>query len=48
MKKTNVEEYVLKEVLKKCSLYERIVIRIHYRIFVKFFNEIRIIFINNS
>ncbi len=46
MNKTNVDEYVLKEILKDFSLYERIIIRIHYRIFVKFFNEIRIDFTN--
>lgn len=48
MNKTDVEEYALKEVLKNCSLYERIIIRIHYKIFIKFFNEIRIDIINNS
>lgn len=46
MKKTDVENYILNEILKSCSLYERIIIRIHYRIFVKFFNEVRIDFTN--
>lgn len=46
MKKKDVEEYVLKEILKDCSLYERLVMKVHCKTFIKFYNEVRIILVN--
>lgn len=37
MKKRNVEEDVLKEILNDCSFYERIIIKIFNKEFVKVF-----------
>ena len=35
MKHRNVEEYVLKEILKDCNLYERLFVKVNLRICVK-------------
>ncbi len=47
MKKTNVEESMLKEVLKNCSLHERIIVRIFDKEFVKVYNVARINVMND-
>ena len=42
MKKREVEKDVIKEILKNCSLHERIVVRIFDKEFVKVYNIARI------
>ena len=37
MKKKDVKENVLKEILKDCNFYERIVMRIHIKVCIKIF-----------
>lgn len=39
MKKKDVEEEVIKEILKNCSLYERIIVGIFDREFVKIYRK---------
>ncbi len=46
MKKKDVEEYVLKEILKDCNLYERIVMKVHCKTFIKLYNITRINLMN--
>lgn len=46
MKQRDVEKYVLKEILKDCSLYERIIVKIFDKEFRKIYNIIRIKLIN--
>lgn len=46
MKKRDVEKEVIREILKNCSLSERIVVRIFYREFEKMYNAIRIELMN--
>jgi len=37
MKKRNVEEDVIKEILKNCTLYERIVVKVFNKQFIKIY-----------
>ena len=47
MRKRNVEEEeILKEILKDCSFYEKIIIRVNRKIFIKINHRIRINLIN--
>lgn len=46
MKKRNVEEDALIEIIKSFSLYERIVIKIFHKEFIKIYNIIRIKLMN--
>ena len=39
MKKTDVEEKIMKEILKSCSLYERSIVRIFNKEFVKIYKK---------
>lgn len=46
MKKKDIEENVLREVLNDCSVYEKIVFKIFNKEFVKIYNMIRIKLMN--
>ena len=46
MKKKDIEENVLREVLNDCSIYEKIVFKIFNKEFVKIYNMIRIKLMN--
>lgn len=42
MKKKDVEEDIMKEILQSCNLYERIILKIFDKEFVKAYNVARI------